>query len=96
MSRKKSTRDRMLIKLLKSPGLMVSVPGTSKTVFLSSNGDELCDRLTLLLREKHAGKNSNINNDEIVAIVDKLLKCLSMKQHKQSLMKYNLLHTKKT
>ena len=34
---KKSTRDRTLVKLLKSPGLMVSASGVSKTIFLSSN-----------------------------------------------------------
>ena len=31
----KSTRDRTLIKLLKSPGLMVSASGVSKTIILS-------------------------------------------------------------
>ena len=75
----KSTRDRTLIKKLKSPGLIVSASGVSKTIFLSSNPDELCDRLKLLLQEKHAGNISDIINDEIVAIVDKLLeyKCIS-------------------
>ena len=68
----KSTRDRKLIKLLESPGLMVSAAGVSKTIFLSSDPNELCDRLKLLL-EKHAGNNSDIINDEIVAIIDKLL-----------------------
>ena len=89
----KSTRDRTLIKLLKSPGLMVSASGVSKTIFLSSDPNELCDRLRLLLQEKHAGNNSDIINDEIVAIVDKLLeyKCISKKQHKQILIKCNLL-----
>ena len=90
----KSTRDRTLIKLLKSPGLIVSASGVSKTIFLSSDPDELCDRLKLLLQEKHAGNNSDIINDEIVAIIDKLLeyKCISKKQHKQILIKCNLLH----
>ena len=90
----KSIRDRKLIKLLKSPGLMVSASGVSKTIFLSSDPDELCDRLRLLLQEKHAGNNSDIINDEIVAIVDKLLeyKCISKKQHKQILIKCNLLN----
>ena len=76
---KKSTRDKSPIKLLKSPGLMVSASGVSKTIFLSSDPDELCDRLKLLLQEKQAGNNSDIINDEIVAIVDKLLeyKCIS-------------------
>ena len=90
----KSNRDRKLIKLLKSPGLMVSASGVSKTIFLSSDPDELCDRLKLLLEEKHAGKNSDLINQEIVAIVDKLLeyKCITKKQHKQILIKCNLLN----
>ena len=89
----KSTRDRKLIKLLNSPGLMVSASGVSKTIFLSSDPNELCDRLKLLLEEKHAGNNSDIINKEIVIIVDKLLeyKCISKKQHKQILIKCNLL-----
>ena len=83
----KSKRDRTLIKLLKSPGLMVSASGVSKTTFLSSDANELCDRLKLLIQEKNAGNNSDIINDEIVAIVDKLLeyKCISKKQHKEIL-----------
>ena len=48
----KSIRDRTLIKLLKSPSLMVSASGVSKTIFLSSDLDELCDRLKVLLQEK--------------------------------------------
>ena len=89
----KSTRDRKLIKLLNSPSLMVSASGDSKTIFLSSDPNELCDRLKLLLKEKHAGNNSDIINDEIVIIVDKLLeyRCISKKQHKQILIKCNLL-----
>ena len=90
---KKSTRDKTLIKLLKSPGLIVSASGISKTIFLSSDPNELCDRLKLLLQEKHGGNNSDLINQEIVAIVDKLLeyKCISKKQHKQILIKCNLL-----
>ena len=85
-----STRDRTLIKLLNSPAIMAS--GIA-TIFLSENADELCDRLRLLLQEKQAGNNSDIINQEIVAIVDKLLeyKCISNKQHKQILIKCNLL-----
>ena len=90
----KSTRDRKLIKLLNSPGLMVSASGVSKTIFLSSDPNELCVRLKILLQEKHAGNNFDIINQEIIAIVDKLLKyrCISKKQHKQILMKCNLLY----
>ena len=72
---------------------MVSASGVSKTIFLSSDPDELCNRLTILLQEKQAGINSDIINDEIVAIVDKLLdfKCISKKQHREILLKCNLL-----
>ena len=87
---KKSTSDRRLMKLIKLTGLMVSASGISKTRLLSSDPDELCDRLKLLLQEKHGGNNSDIINDEIVAIVDKLLEynCISKKLHKQVLIKY--------
>ena len=92
-SGKKSTRDRKLIKLLNSPGLIVSASGVSKTIFLSSDANELCDRIKLLLQEKHAGNNSDIINEEIVVIIDKLLeyKCITKKQHNQILIKCNLL-----
>ena len=91
---KKSIRDRKLIKLLNSPGLMVSASGVSKTKFLSSDPDELCDRLKLLLQEKQAGNNSDKTIQEIIVIIDKLLeyKCISKKQHKQILLKCNLLN----
>ena len=87
----KSTRDRTLISLLNSPAIMAS--GVSNTIFLSSDANELCDRLRLLLQEKNAGNNSDIINDEIVAIVDKLLeyRCITKNQHKQILIKCNLL-----
>ena len=86
-----STRHESMIRLLNQPAIMAS--GISKTIFLSSDADELCDRLKLLLQEKHAGNNSDIINDEINAIVDKLLeyKCITKKQHKQILIKCNLL-----
>ena len=86
----KSVRDRTLIDLLKSPAIMAS--GVSKTIFLSSDPDELCDRLKLLLQEKHGGNNSDLINDEIITIIDKLLeyKCITKKQHKQILIKCNL------
>ena len=89
----KSTRDRTLIEVLNSPSLMVSASGILKAIFLSSNPNELCDRLKLLLQKKQAGNNSDIINQEFVAIVDKLLeyKCISKKEHKQILMKCILL-----
>ena len=39
----KSTRDQTLIKLLNSPAIMAS--GVSKTILLSSNPNDICDRL---------------------------------------------------
>ena len=88
---RKSNRDKSRIKLLKSPAVMTS--GVSKTKFLSSDPDELCNRLKLILQEKQAGKNSDIINREIVALVDNLLeyKCISKEQDKPILIKCNLL-----
>ena len=67
--------------------------GISKTIFLSSDPDELCNRLKLLLKEKHGGNNSDLIDEQIVAIVDKLVeyKCISEKRHNQLLIKCNLL-----
>ena len=86
-----STRHNSMVRLLDQPAIMAS--GFSKTKILSSDPNELCDRLKLLLQEKHAGNNFNIIDEEIVAIVDKLLEynCISKKQHKQILIKCNLL-----
>ena len=55
-----SVRHSSLIKILDSPGILAS--GISKTIFLSSDPNELCDRLKLLLQEKHAGNNSDLFN----------------------------------
>ena len=67
----KSTRHRTFIKLHKSPAIMAS--GVSKTIILLTDPNELCDRLNLLLQEKHAGNNSDVINGQIVVIVDNLL-----------------------
>ena len=87
-----SIRHNSIIKILHSPAIMAS--GISKTIFLSSDPDELCERLKLLLQEKDAGNNSEIINEEIVVIVDKLLeyRSITKKQHKQILIKCNLLN----
>ena len=85
-----SIRHNSMIRLLNQTPITAS--GFTKTIILSSNPDELCNRLRLLLQEKHAGNNSDIINKS-VAIVDKLLeyKFISKKQHKQILNKCNLL-----
>ena len=92
----KSNRDRNLIKLPKSPGLIISASGISSTIILPSDLNELCNRFKLLQQEKQAGINLKITSDEIFAIVYKLLeyKCLCKKQHKHILMNCNLLQTK--
>ena len=51
---RKSNRKETLMKLLKSPAIMAS--DISSTILLPSNPEELCDRITLLLPEIHAGK----------------------------------------
>ena len=86
-----SIRHSSIIKLLKSPAIMAS--GISKSIILCSDPNEVCDKLTLILQEKHAGNNSDITNQEILAIVDKLLEyhCVSKKQHQKILLKFNLL-----
>ena len=86
-----SVRHNSMIRLLDKPAIMAS--GVSKTIFLSSDPNELCNRLKILLQEKHGGNNSNLIDEEIVIIVDKLLeyKCISKKQHNQILFKCNLL-----
>ena len=52
----KSTRDRSLMKLLRSPGLMVSALVVSQTNFSSSDPDELCSRGKLLQQENQTRK----------------------------------------
>ena len=86
-----SVRHNSMVRLLDQPTIMAS--GFSKTIILSSDPNELCDRLKLLLQEKHSGNNSNLIDEENVAIIDKLLeyKCISKKQHKQILIKGNLI-----
>ena len=83
----KCSWDGKFVKMLKSPGLMLSASGILNTIFLPFNRSEVCDRLNLLLQGKQAGNNSNVINDEITAVVDKILEyiCVSKKQHKQNL-----------
>ena len=86
-----SIRHNSMIRLLNQTPITAS--GFTKLIILSSDPNELCDRLKLLLQKKHGGNNSNLNDEEIVAIIDKWLeyKCLSKKQHKQILIKCNLI-----
>ena len=76
----KSTTDKSLLRLLKSPAIMAF--GIS-TTFPPQHSNDLCHRITLLLQEKKAGFIFNIINEGIVAIADKILeyKCTSTKHH---------------
>ena len=86
-----SVRHNSIVKALNSPAIVAS--GISNIINRSSDPDELCNRLKLLLQKKQAGNNSDLINQETVAIVDKLLeyKCITKKQHNQILNKCNLL-----
>ena len=69
--RRQKNRDKSLIKLLKSPAIMAS--GISDKIILSTDPNELCVRLKLLLQEKQAGNNSDIIIQENVIIIDEPL-----------------------
>ena len=66
----KGIKDKSLIKLLKWPAIRGSgVP----TLLSQENPNELCDRIKLFLLEKQVGKYSNIFNEKVIAIADKVL-----------------------
>ena len=69
---KKSIRYRRH-KITQITMLRVSASGVSRTKFLSSDPDEFCNSIKVSLQDNHAGNNSDMINEEIVAIVDKLL-----------------------
>ena len=52
----KSTRDKSLIGSFKWPAIMAGSLEESSTKWLSSDSNELFDKLKLLLQEKQAGK----------------------------------------
>ena len=91
LPRGKSLRDKNRIKNYFSEKRFVA--SGLRTIFLSENPNEICDKLRLLLQEKQTGNNSDIINQEIVAIIDKLLeyKCITATQHKKILKKFNLI-----
>ena len=68
-----STRDRSLIKMRKSHNIMISASGVSEARLLSTDPNELCDKLKILFKEKQDGKKSKLVDDEIVALVSKSL-----------------------
>ena len=56
---------------------------TQQYIFLPSDPDELVDQLKLLYFEKNGGNDSFLINEQIIAIIDKLLEyeCISPSQH---------------
>ena len=57
---------------------------TNQYVFLPSDPDELVDQLKLLYFEKLGGNDNPQLNEQIIALVDKLLgyECITTNQHK--------------
>ena len=52
---------------------------SERIVFLSKNAIEICDRFSLIIQEKQAGKGTNSFDDETFAIIAALLdyKCVT-------------------
>ena len=59
---------------------------TQQYIFLPSDPDELVDQLKLLYFEKVGGNDSFLINEQIIAIIDKLLEyeCISPSQHQNT------------
>ena len=56
-----------------------------KTIFFSENLIDLRGRIKFILKGKQPGNNSNAINEEMVAIIEKMLqhKCITPTQHKK-------------
>ena len=63
------------------------------TILLSENPNEICDKFKILQQQKQAGNNSDIINQKIVAIFDKLIeeKCINPNQPKEVYQIFNLI-----
>ena len=64
---------------------------TNQYVFLPYDPDELVDQLKLLYFEKIGGNDSFLLNEQIIAIVDKLLEyeCITTNQHQNILCNFH-------
>ena len=64
---------------------------TNQYVFLPSDPDELVDQIKLLYFEKFGGNDSFLLNEQIIAIVDKLLEyeCITTSQHQNILSNFD-------
>ena len=69
----KYTWVRRLIRLLKSPGLMITASDVPNTNNLLTNHNESCNRLKLFLQEKQVDSKSGIIFEKIVSLIDILI-----------------------
>ena len=80
-------RDENLIKnyFNKRAKIASGLNRSDRISFFSENPEELCDRLCLIIQEKQTESDTNIIDDEIVAIFDKLFdyKRITPTQHKK-------------
>ena len=74
-----NTRDKSVLRFFQSPAFKARSLKEANTIWLSSDPNELCDRLKLLLQEKQVGNNSEIINEELIVIAENRLekKCIS-------------------
>ena len=80
----KSTRYESLLRLPKSSAIKavsLEQKSSSNTKWLSYDPKELCDRLTIIIQGKQAGKIFTKIGEEFIAMADKILeyKCVSTK-----------------
>ena len=68
---------------LQSYARNVTQDSTQQFIFLSSDPDELVDQLKLLYFEKIGGNDNPQLNEQMIAIIDKLLEyeCITTNQH---------------
>ena len=60
---RKCTRDSSIVELLKLPAIRAS---RISTIFLSSDPNELCDRLRLIIQQNQFGNDTNTFDSEII------------------------------
>ena len=58
---------------------------SEKSIFLSENPNEICDRVCLIIQAQQAGSDTNRFENGIVAVIDKVLehKCFTPKQREK-------------
>ena len=82
----KNSRDKNLMKNFYHKRALLE-SGVQEVFFLSENPNDLCNLRRLKFQGKQAGKHNTRFDNEMVAIIDKLLeyKCFTPTQHKKLL-----------